>query len=196
MCIFWDSITNWALDVKNWWWANLIRRHYLEICSTDEIYVLWIDWDTSLWLVKRMNLELEARIILWPIDKIIIAIWDNDSIYFDSKDNPYTPIWDFKDNLRKLYNIANKFTNEITFIWLLRVDESKTMPTPWSIGQKNLFYDNENLELYDNEIKKFCNDNKIKYIYMADCVSIDELEDWLHPDSVGHMKMFERIYNI
>ena len=55
---------------------------------------------------------------------------------------------------------------------------------------------NNSLEEIDNILKDICEENIVKYIYMYDIVEKEELTDGLHPNSVGHQKMLERVYSI
>ncbi|MEK7139780.1 MAG: SGNH/GDSL hydrolase family protein, partial [Patescibacteria group bacterium] len=45
----------------------------------------------------------------------------------------------------------------------------------------------------DNAIEKFCEDNKLKFISMDSVVENDDLVDGLHPNTRGHIKIFNRI---
>ncbi|MFH1551468.1 MAG: GDSL-type esterase/lipase family protein [bacterium] len=65
------------------------------------------------------------------------------------------------------------------------------MPIPLA---KNKYYDNENVNQYNSAIKSFCAENKFLFIDMLDLLDNNDLnEDGLHPNSIGHKKMFERI---
>ena len=45
----------------------------------------------------------------------------------------------------------------------------------------------------DSELKKWCDENIIKYIPMQDVLQKEDFVDGLHPNSKGHKKIFERI---
>ncbi|PIT96571.1 hypothetical protein COT82_02490 [Candidatus Campbellbacteria bacterium CG10_big_fil_rev_8_21_14_0_10_35_52] len=70
------------------------------------------------------------------------------------------------------------------------MDESKTTPIPWNTDKS---YTNENIKRLDNAIEKFCEDNKLKFIPMDGVVGNDDLIDGLHPNTKGHIKIFNRM---
>lgn len=71
------------------------------------------------------------------------------------------------------------------------------------LWKPNKYYDNSiiseydrDLELildYDAELKKLCENNKIKYIPMQDVLDKSDFIDGLHPNHNGHKKIFEYI---
>jgi lysophospholipase L1-like esterase len=184
--IFGDSIVH-AGYVDCGGWADRLAN-YLEKREEDyfEVYNLGICGDNSEKLLKRFKIENEAR----TPTSIIIAIGINDSHYVNSKDNPRIEIEDFKNNLLDIIREARAFTEEIIFIGLTKVDESKVMPIPWGLTK---YYDNENISLYNDKIKELCEKNNILFLEMLDLLGSDDLEDGLHPNSRGHEKMFLRI---
>jgi hypothetical protein len=64
------------------------------------------------------------------------------------------------------------------------------MPIPWSSTE---YYDNENIMLYDNELRKISWENNMPYLYMFDLLKDSEMKDGLHPDAIWHEKMFQKI---
>jgi len=97
---------------------------------------------------------------------------------------------EFQQNLAKLLSVAKKFTNKIVFVGLTAVDESKTTPCPWKPDKS---YYNENVKRLDNAIGKFCEENKLKFIPMESVIGNDDLIDGLHPNTKGHIKIFNWI---
>lgn len=185
--IFGDSITRGACDSEMGGWANRLRN-YLEKKTEDdlEVYNLGISGDNSDKLLKRFLAENEAR----KPNIIIIAIGANDSQYVNSKDNPRVLLSKFENNLLELIEQAKEFTEDVIFIGLAKVDESKTMPILWAADK---YYDNENISLYNKKIKEICEKNKLAFIEMLDLLKNEDLEDGLHPNSQGHEKMFLRV---
>jgi len=184
--IFGDSITWGACDEMGGW-ANRLRNYlgkdpvnYSKVCN------LGVSGNNSDDLLKRFNSENQAR----NPNIIMIAIGVNDSQYINSKDNPRVTLEKFENNLLELIVQAKKFTEEIIFVGLTIVDESKVMPIPWD---KTKYYDNENTVIYDAKIKEVAKNNNLHFIEMNDLLTEDDLEDGLHPNSKGHEKMFLRI---
>lgn len=184
--IFGDSITWGAFDSEGGW-ADRLKRDLMK--NTDdysEVYNLGISGDNTDELLKRFKFENEVR----EPDMIIIAIGINDAYYINSKDNSNVPIGRFESNLMEIINQSKEFTDEIIFIGLTKVDESKVSPIPWSPTK---YYNNNNVEIYNAKIKELCEKNKLLFIEMLDLLKNEDLEDGLHPNSAGHEKMFLQI---
>ena len=159
ICIFGDSIASGASDTEKGGWANRLRHHFDNQNGDDDIvvYNLGVRGDTTTSLLKRVNVECEAR----KPSIIIFAIGINDSQYTHPEDNAVTNIEKFGHNLEELTRIARKYTEKIIFTGLTRVDESKTKPTSWD---QSVFYSNQSIELYKNTIQKFCSENSLSFI--------------------------------
>lgn len=185
--IFGDSIVWGGGDYEMGGWANRLKN-YLNSKAEDyfEVYNLGVDGDNSDQLLKRFSSENIAR----NPNTIIIAIGMNDSSYINSKDNPYVSLEKFENNLLELIKQAKKITEEIIFIGLTKVNETKLRPVPWDI---NRYFDEENVALYNAKIKEICEKNGLLFIEMLDLLTDDDLEEGLHPNSKGHEKMFLRI---
>lgn len=121
---------------------------------------------------------------------IVFAIRVNDAQFIHSTNNNRISDDDFRNNLEKLYKIAKKFTPKIIFVGLTPVDESKIKPIPWNTDKT---YTNERIKKFDRIIEVFCSKNNLKFIPINDLLNNDDLIDGLHPNTQGHIKMFERI---
>lgn len=184
--IFGDSIVWGAFDDEGGWADRLKKDLMKNPDDYCEVYNLGISGDNTDELLKRFALENEIR----EPDTIIIAIGINDSYFINSKDNSNVPIEKFENNLLKIIKQAKEFTNEIILLGLTKVDEPKVAPIPWS---PNKYYDNKNIEIYDAKIKEVCEKNKLFFIGMLDLLKDKDLEDGLHPNTIGHKKMFSRV---
>jgi lysophospholipase L1-like esterase len=136
--------------------------------------------------MRRFAVENEVR----KPDVIIIDIGTNDSSYLKSKSENYVPLTRFENNLVELIGQAKKITQEIIFVGLTAVEESKTSPVPW---ETDFSYTNENIAIYNAKIKEICAKNNLLFIEMKDLLKNEDLEDGLHPNSNGHEKMFLRV---
>lgn len=123
-------------------------------------------------------------------DKIYNLGIGGDTTYINSPDNTTTGIKTFRKNLRLLTEETKLFTDKIIFIGLTTVDETKTKPTSWN---KFLFYDNENITIYNDAIKNFCLNKNIPFIKISALNNKDFEEDGLHPNSQGHEKIFNTV---
>lgn len=183
MLIFGDSITWGAYDPEQGGWATRLRNYFEEQNNDVDVYNLGISGDTTADLLERIEIEAKSR----EPNLIIFAIGINDAQFIHSINGLRVSLDEFHQNLAKLLSIGKKFTDKVVFVGLTRVDESKTTPIPWNTDKS---YTNENIERFDGVIKKFCEDNKLKFIPMKSVVGNDDLIDGLHPNTKGHIKIF------
>ena len=186
ICVFGDSISQGYNDYNEGGWINRLKKYFDSSDCDISVFNLGVSGDNTCNLLKRFKIEAEAR----KHNLIILAIGLNDSQYVNSKKNPRVSIYEFKKNLLELKKISKQFTDKIIFIGLIKVDEIKVMPIPWSITK---YYDNENIKKYDLEIKDFCAKNNLFFIEMFSLLNNEDLYDGLHPNSKGHEKMFDRV---
>lgn len=81
---------------------------------------------------------------------------------------------------------SQKYSNNINFIGLTKVDESI---------RKNKGYLNKNITKLDNILKDICNKKKVNYIKILNLVDEALLADGLHPNNYGHEKICKEIMN-
>jgi lysophospholipase L1-like esterase len=186
ICIFGDSITWGADDPIGGGWADSLKDYCQKNFEDVDVFNLGISGDTTTEMLKRFKIEASVR----NPDLIIFAIGINDSRYINSKENLKVNFEIFRENISKLSQSAKKFTKNIVFVGLTRVDESRTMPLPEHLGE---YFDNENIEKYDSFLSEYSLQEKFKYINMKSVVNIKNLPDGLHPDTKGHKDMFETI---
>lgn len=165
-------------------------KTYIEKNTAKEwfnIYNLGIPGDTTRGLLKRFETEAESRM---P-DLIIFAIGINDSAYRVSPDNNETRKEEFGANLQTLTKEARKFTDNIVFVGLTKVEEFKVQPLDSSATGKS--YSNALIQEYDDIIKLFCEREGISFIEIFDLLENKDLDDGLHPNAKGHQKIFEKV---
>jgi len=186
ICIFGDSIAWGAYDPEHGGWATRLRN-YLEKKNRDIIvYNLSVSDDTTTDLLTQIEIEVKSR----EPNIIIFAIGINDAQFIHSTKSLRVSLDEFKNNLKKLHAIAKKFTDKIVFVGLTSVDESKTKPISWN---NDVSYVNENIKHFDGAMKKFCEENDVKFISMDGIINIADLDDGLHPNTEGHKKIFDKI---
>ena len=185
VCIFGANIAWGAWDTKLGGWANRLKLYFFKENKRNDVYKLSVSGDTSKGLLKRFDVECNAR----KPNIIVFDIGCNDSL-FSCKHELGVSLEDFKKNLLELVSKARAFTNKIVFVEITKADESKTMPIPWD---KKAFYKNkENLQ-YNSAIKELCEKEKLVFVELFSLLSDSDLEDGLHPNSVGHKKIFEKV---
>lgn len=184
ICIFGDSIVWGAWDPVGGGWVSRLRN-YIESNEFDiETYNLGVSGDNINDLLQRFEVESKAR----EPKLIIVSIGTNDSQYLNKKGNYQVSPKDFETNLKRLINMAKKFTNDIILLTPNKVDEIKTKPILWD---KQKYYDNENLQLFRDIIKQLCEKSNLLVIDMFDLLANNEFYDGLHPNYKGHQKIFE-----
>lgn len=102
-----------------------------------------------------------------------------------------TSIKEFKNNIEDLIKMAKEYTDNILFIGLTNVDETKVNPLPWDDA---INYLNEEIIKYDKELEIICTKHKITYLNIFNLLKIKGLSDGLHPNSIGHTKICEKNY--
>jgi len=183
ICVFGASITWGAWDGEKGGWVNRLKLA-LESNHDIEVYNLGVSGNNTGDLLKRFEKEVKAR----KPTIIIFGIGNNDSTFNNSEVSVI--IEKFEKNILRLIELGKKFTNNIIFVGLSKVDESKTMPIPWN---KKIYYNNESIKKYDEKIQEVTKKNKVGYINIFDLLDKKDLEDGLHPNSQGHEKIFLKI---
>jgi lysophospholipase L1-like esterase len=186
ICIFGDSIVWGAYDPENGGWGNLTRNHFEMQDNDTGVYHLGIPGDTSSGLLKRVEAEMQTR----NPDILVFAIGTNDSQFVFSQGSHLVPVDRFRDNLEKLTEAGRRYTEKIVFVGLMHVDERKTDPVPWFPDRA---YRNEGVDLFDNLLMNFCVQSGLRFISIKSVLGNDDFFDGLHPNSVGHRKIFEKI---
>ncbi len=186
ICVFGDSIVWGASDEEMGGWVERLRTLFLR-GNDIEVYNLGISGNNTEKLIKRFEDEAKYR----GADILIFSIGTNDSQYIESKNNPRVSLKKFKKNIEYLIKKSRKITNKIIFIGLIKVDESKTMPVPWSDEKK--YYDNENILKYNSVISEVCLEKNVYFLDIYNFLNNDDLDDGLHPNSNGHNKIFEKV---
>ncbi len=188
--IFWDSISWWASDYEKQWRANRLREYCDNNYEGMSVYNCWICWEDTNNLLQRFEIESNPRLSEKTDNIVIFAVWINDSLYLHKKWNSKTNIDQFRSNITKLINKAISKYNRIVFLWLTNVDESKTMPIPWSPTK---YYNNKDVMEYNQVIQKICKQSRVQFIDIYNLIDINELDDWLHPNSKWHEKIYNKI---
>jgi hypothetical protein len=175
-----DSISYGIGDNKYFGWANRIKSK--DSNTLKEFYFnLSIPGQSSCEIVKRFELELKNRFNKNDNYRLIYAFGIKDALLLNNNCNH---IKIFEKNILKIIKVSKKYTNSIYFLGLLDVD-----------FEKRKEYNIENIIKIDKLLEKTCEINKVFYINMNNIVSLDELIDGLHPNSNGHKKVSDYLYN-
>ena len=180
--VFGDSIARGAYDPKIGGWVSHLAK-LIESNYGDKVYNMGVSGETTSDLLKRLSVEISAR----NPDTIIIAIGINDTRQMESG-SPTINIEIFTSNLEKILRICNGFVKNIIFVGITRVDEK--VVNPW---KDKGFYYNKIINKYDAIIENFATSHDLIYIPMSDILRDSDLYDGLHPNEIGHKKMFDRV---
>lgn len=187
ICVFGDSIVWGAWDKEKAGWVNRLKIHCQNSNDENIVYNLGIPSETTTDLLKRIKSECESR----NPNTIIISIGINDALYLKNMKKEQTDIITFESNIKKIINTCKKYTKNIGFIGLTRVNEKNTVPISWN---SNEMYFNKNIEKYNEKIRECCIENRISFFNVLDVLKIEDLNvDGVHPNEIGHKKIFKTI---
>lgn len=186
ICVFGDSTCWGAWDLEKGGWVN---RLWFDLADQKdenyiEIYNLSISGGTTETILERFENEAKVR----KADMLIFQTGGNDASYEVSLDICLVSVEKFKQNLKEIINRAKKITNSIVFMDLKNCDETKTMPVSWA----NVYYSNANIKKYSQIMQEVCAENQVLFLDLDDLENTD-FEDGLHPNSVGHQKIFIKV---
>jgi len=187
IAIFGDSIVWGAWDTEKQGWVNRLKAQIETQENWIQIYNRGISGENTNMLTTHLESECKALI---P-NIIIIAIGINDSYYIRDRKNARVSLSQFKENLKHIQNSAEKFTNQIIFLGLTKVNENHTAPC----GESETFYDNENIQIYNQAIQDHCGKHNSSFLNLHNLLKRKDLQDGLHPNSQGHEKIFQAVFN-
>ncbi|KPJ56326.1 hypothetical protein AMJ49_05175 [Parcubacteria bacterium DG_74_2] len=199
ICVFGDSIVYGAWDYEQGGWVQRLRKFLDEKNLSDSdsedyfvVYNLGVSGNNSRDLLERFEFELKQRLKQEGETIIALAIGINDSYFLCDKNDNSVLQEEFRENIQKLIDIAQKFVSKVIFIGLTCVDESKVTPIPWDTNKS---YKNEYIQKYNEIIKSVCKENNVYFIEIFEKWTKlgykNLLEDGLHPNSKGHEKIFK-----
>jgi lysophospholipase L1-like esterase len=188
-----DSIVEWIGDSEMGGWVNRLKIDCLSSFPDMEITNCWVGWNTSRDLIKTTSHFLHAYLDKYNEDTyIFISVWVNDSylLHWD-KDGKNIGKDEYKNNIESLVHLLKKDNRikKIFILWLTPVIEKFTTP----IGEKNIFYTNEQIQAYDEILKKIATDESVDYIDIVNNFDEHDFIDWLHPNQYGHFKIFRDV---
>lgn len=194
--VFGDSITQGFYDPDKGGWCNRLELYAQQKTIESDwnfdktFFNLGISGGKSDDLVKRLENEIQARKDSQDI-VIVIATGANDSVSNDVTKENRVPLEEFSKNYQWLIDTAKKYGKVIT-VGITPVQEELLSPIPWFPGHSYLQSERER---YDVEIKRLSEENSVVHISMLHIFEPTEefLIDGVHPNSLGHERIYERI---
>ena len=176
--IFGDSIAYGLYDEELGWVYRLKRK--LE--SNNYVFNLAIPGQSSKDILNKFEIELKSRYNEVDDFKIIFSFGIKDALLL-SKDNNH--LNNFKNNILEIINKTKTYTKEIYFIGLINPDTNKRVE-----------YDLKHVTSIENTLEEICNKEKINYIKINHLINKNLLADGLHPNSIGHEKISEEVFEV
>lgn len=183
ICIFGDSITWGGYDPQNGGWTNILRNYLEENYDEITAYNLGVCADDSSGLLKRLAVESAPR----TPDLIILAIGANDVKH---QPEQLVPFEKFKANIEALLSQASQIAKNVITIGITPVDEALT--TPRNKPPYN-YRENKDIDECNNILQQASTRYNFTFIPCPSNFSSADLADGLHPNTSGHLKIFETI---
>lgn len=187
--VFGDSLAYGMDDTELGGWVNRLRSYF---DNHDErkinIFNLSIPGEITRETLKRFDAECNIRCDKDKMTVIVFAVGINDTQ--DVNGNYRVSLEQFYSNIKSLIRAAKKYTHYILFVGLTQVDEAKVLPVIWN---RNKSYSNDKIKKFDNLLEKICSIEKEEYLKVYDKITINDLSDGLHPNIIGHKKLFYEI---
>lgn len=193
LLVFGDSIAWGAFDMEKQGWINRLREYFEKNNFNISVYNCANSGETTNVLLTRLEIETKAK--TWKGEDIILmfAYGTNDYTYVKSKQNYWTLKEDFPKNMIKMLSFSKNVAIKTFIISPLIIEEEKITPTPWDDD----FYTYEkDIEECHNMLKKISLENNVEYIDLKEVIDKNDLSDGLHPNSIGHQKIFEKIKDL
>jgi acyl-CoA thioesterase I len=199
--VFGTSTTYGAWDTEGGWVQRL--RKFLDekiIESNHEldylVYNLGVSGDKSTNILARFEGETQVRLTRMDKDDeavILFHLGVNDSIYNQSQGGVEVGEDQFRENLKKLIELARKYSKKIVFIGSMPVD-SRVDPMPWAPGRS---YKNEYVERFNKIMAEVSSEEEVHFIEVFQNFIKEDysplLADGVHMTDEGHRKLYELV---
>ena len=193
-----DSITYGIGDFETGGYASMFKKYIVEkdnsLACSNFVHTIGFPGATSKDILDKIDNILDGLKDEKFDNIVILSIGVNDTVYFNgdfktSKDN-------YRENMLKLIKKITDRGYELILLGLTRIvlDDSKDNYYTYSNIEE---YEQDLKIISDNDdiLKELSKSEKINYIEMKDVLNKEDYIDGLHPNTIGHRKMFERIIN-
>lgn len=194
---FGDSITYGQGDEEKKGWCGRLKEWFEKKEEDNGIYNLGIGGQTSGELLKRFEIECEARMRFkheGDAYTIIISIGTNDTKYEGkiSQKTARVNEEDFRNNIKALIKEAKAQNAKTAFLGITPVKEDAANSRGFGV-----YFQNERINKFNNIIKEECKKERIGFLDINEKMLVKNykkmLADGLHPNSKGYDFMFEKI---
>ncbi len=186
-----DSIAWGAFDTEQGGWVERLKTFFFQDYKEKGIgvYNFSVSSNDTRGVLEFLEADIKKIDKIGKEDYILLfSVGSNDPGYIYNKNNVFVPQKEFEENLRKIIQIAKRYSKKIFFTGLMKVDEDLTKP--W---HANEFWENADIKKYNDIIENKCKEEQINFIPLFDLIDKSELSDGLHSNVEGHKKIFNRV---
>jgi len=196
--VFWDSISEGFWDYEKGWWVNRLKIDFWKKYGYDKMFFnAWISAYTSENIINCFSHIFSAisRREPWKEKSttIIFAISINDSA--ESMTSWVTRVdkYAFQQNVRTLIKMCKdeQLIERVIFLSATNVEE-EVINQESNLWAEHYFY-NSKIQKYNSTIKQLAAENNYDYIDIFGDMEQGDLEDWLHPSSKWHEKIYQKV---
>jgi len=131
------------------------------------------------------------------VDVLFIAIGANDTIRWDSPENPMDISEGLREEMwRKILPAAKNNIEKVFIVSVLPVDETKFPALGWD--DKKFYHLNSDIKKYNEFLERLCQEYKIPFIDLTELWQAQDLNEVLfdtsHPNDKGHQIIADEIY--
>ena len=190
ICVWGDSIAHGSCDNIGGGWVDRLKIFFNQSEHDYSVYNLGVSGDNSSDLLKRFEIEYNAR----QSDVVIIAIGINDSQYNINTNKNRLELNKYENNIKKIIDIIELKSKKILFLGMSKVIEVMLTPIPWDENMEKC-YSNKEIQKYISILKNIASTQKCNYLDIFELLKNEDMEDGLHPNASGHKKIFEQVKN-
>ena len=185
-----DSITYGIGDFESGGWSAMFKNFIVNKDDSKKcnnfVHVAGFPKATSKDILNKIDNILNSFIYDGFNNIVILLIGVNDTQLFNG--NYKISIDNYKSNIKKITKKIMRKGMQLIILGLTRIESNEKF-----LWKPNKYYDNSIISEYDSELRRLCEEDKIKYIPMQDVLQKGDYIDGLHPNQMGHKKIFERI---
>lgn len=202
MLVFGDSIAQGYYDIERGGWVSLLFLDVLarKVRHTDyptELFNVSVSGDTIKRITARLEAEASAR--KWADEPVLLifAVGINDTLLDNGQ--PLSSPEQYADDLKELYAVASKITDQLFFVGLTSVDEAESAPWKFNTGSHELSWRNDRIAKFDAVLQSFADQKRVGYVpvfehFQERQAAGDILHaDGLHPSAAGHRLIYEQV---
>lgn len=169
-------------------WVSMLADDFSGKDMYNCVYNMAIPGDGTRELLVRLETELKARALKnHDGDRfdIIIGIGINDSRMVETPDNPQMSVEEYRDNISKIFDIAKKYGDSVTFIGLTNVDESLCSP------YETTYFSNARIKEFNDAAKEVAEKKGVTHLPLFGLMKPELLADGLHPNDDGYSIVYD-----